>query len=69
MMYVKSVQAVVGMQMKLAQKFDTVHLQTTKAKLQNLGQKWKPTQKWIKKKMDVFRSLNKLNNLHNFPCG
>jgi len=49
MMFVKSVQAV-SMQMKLAQKFDTVHLQTTKAKLQNLGQKWKPTQKWIKKK-------------------
>lgn len=38
MMYVKSVQAV-SMQMKLAQKFDKkVHLQTTKAKLQNLGQ-------------------------------
>jgi len=38
MMFVKSVQAV-SMQMKLAQKFDTkVHVQTTKSKLQNLGQ-------------------------------
>lgn len=39
MMYVKPVQAV-SMQMKLAQKIETnVHLQTTKATLQNLDQK------------------------------